>query len=174
LRGSANFRVIRRALTAGQERFGFRLVHFSVQSNHLHLIAEARDRRALSRGMQGLAVRVAKAVNRRLQRRGTVFADRYYSRAMQTPRDVWLGLRYVLSNVRKHVRGPGRLPAGYVDACSSAPWFDSWSRPREMAFVGNVTARAGPAPVVCARTWLLRVGWKRAGLLDVDDAPWGS
>ena len=36
---------------AGADRFGFRLVHVSVQSNHLHIVAEARDRRSLSRGL---------------------------------------------------------------------------------------------------------------------------
>src|SRR6266568_3894393 len=63
LRSRACFRAIAPALAAGRERFGFRLVHFSVQANHLHLVAEADDGRALARGMQGLGVRVAKALN---------------------------------------------------------------------------------------------------------------
>ena len=39
---------------AGAARFGFRLVHYAVMGNHVHLIVEAPDRRALWRGMQGL------------------------------------------------------------------------------------------------------------------------
>jgi putative transposase len=64
------FAVIRRALDQGKGHFGFSLVHFSVQRDHLHLIAEAKDRRALARGMQGLSIRIARAVNRQLERKG--------------------------------------------------------------------------------------------------------
>ena len=32
-------------------------------NNHIHLLCEATDRRALSRGLQGLFVRIAKALN---------------------------------------------------------------------------------------------------------------
>lgn len=78
LRDGRVFTRVRSALAAAQDRFGFRLVHFSVQSNHLHLIAEARDRRSLSLAMQGLSVRVARAVNRRLGRLGRLFAGRYH------------------------------------------------------------------------------------------------
>lgn len=164
------FRAVRAALAAGRSRFGFRLVHFSVQGNHLHLLAEAENRRALARGMQGLTVRVARAVNRRLGRRGRVFGDRYHARALRTPRDVRIGLRYVLANVRKHFRREA-LAAGHVDDRSSAPWFDGWNRPSDLVFGrGRDFAEIQP-PVEPARTWLLRIGWQRDGPLDVDDAP---
>ena len=65
------------ALGDGRERFGLRLLQFSLQSNHVHLIVEADDRRALSRGIQGLSIRIARALNRNLNRSGRVFADRY-------------------------------------------------------------------------------------------------
>ena len=166
------FRVIRAALQAARERLGLRLVHFSVQSNHLHLLVEANDRRALGRGVQGLAIRVAKAINRRLGRRGRVFGDRYHARALKTPRDARFALRYVLLNAGKHERGTGCVPPGFVDRCSSAAWFDGWSRPRELVF-GARMAGHGEPPVVLPRTWLLRAGFKRAGPIDVDDAPAG-
>lgn len=171
LRGSSTFRAVRAALAGARDRFAFRLVHFSVQRDHLHLLAEANDRRALARGVQGLSIRVAKAVNRRLGRRGKVFADRYRARALRTPRETRLALRYVLANFRKHGRGPWRFPAGFVDGCSSAPWFDAWRRPRELAFSGARATRDAEPPVMPPRTWLLRTGWKRAGPLDVDEAP---
>jgi REP element-mobilizing transposase RayT len=174
LRG-ALFRDVRGALAEGQERFGFRLVHFSVQSNHVHLLAEAADRRALLRGMQGLAIRVARAVNGALSHAGRVFADRYHARALTTPRAAYFALRYVLLNARKHqrsLRSPraaveAELPSGFVDPGSSAPWFDGFSRPVELAF-GAASARRRwracserAAPVVPARTWLLRRGARR-------------
>jgi hypothetical protein len=112
---------------------------------------------------------VAKAINRRLARRGSVFADRYHARALNTPREVRHALRYVLLNALKHERGAERIPAGFVDSCSSAPWFEGWRRPSALAFMAGRRPREGDAPVVGARTWLLRAGWRRAGAIDVDD-----
>jgi len=63
LRRPAEFRVVRKAIERGNRKPGFRLNQFSVQTNHLHLIVEASDRIALARGMQGLATRMAKALN---------------------------------------------------------------------------------------------------------------
>ena len=60
------------ALSAGKKGVGFRLVHDSIQSNHLHLIVEAADNKALARGMKALNVRVARAVNRLLEGRARV------------------------------------------------------------------------------------------------------
>jgi putative transposase len=140
LRAGLRFNELRTALARGQQRFGFRLVHFSVQSNHIHLIAEARDRRALSRGMQGLSVRLARAVNRTLLRRGRVFADRYHARALRTPRAAHFALRYVLLNARKHAVRSSPFTAtdtivpGFVDSRSSAAWFDGFQRPNELVF----------------------------------------
>ncbi len=167
------FGKVQLALANGQLRFGFRLVHFCVQRNHLHLIAEAGDRRALSRGMQGLSVRLARAVNRRLERKGRVFADRYHARALRSPRAVHFALRYVLLNAHKHARS---VAPGFIDTRSSAPWFDGFQRPLELAF-GASRARARwparselDAPVVPARSWLLRRGVLRYGAFDIDDA----
>jgi REP element-mobilizing transposase RayT len=174
LRGRKMYQTIERSLASARERFGFCLVHFSVQRDHLHLLAEVPGPRALSRGIQGLSIRVAKAVNRRLGRRGSVFADRYHARALKTPREVRHALRYVLLNARKHERDSSRIPAGFVDPCSSAPWFDGWRRPSELAFVAGVSPRSLDPPVISARTWLLRVGWRRAGPIDVDDLIGGA
>ena len=177
LREHSVFAAVRGALARGKQQFGFSLVHFSVQRNHLHLIAEANDRRALSRGMQGLSIRVARAVNAQLGRTGRLFGDRYHARALTTPRTVRLALRYVLLNVNKHLRSPPQ-PAGFVDGCSSAPWFSGFGRPTELSF-GAHEARedwkrwsgSPESPVVAPESWLLRRGWRRAGAFDVDESP---
>ena len=182
LRDGRLFSAVRFAFAAGRERFGFRLVHFSVQSNHLHLIAEAADSLALARGLQGLSVRVARAVNRTLMRHGRLFADRYHSRALKTPRAVHFALRYVLLNARKHQRtaveqGSAAVPAGFIDSRSSAAWFDNFRRPDELVFGAAQTraqwrASAGlDLPIVPAQTWLLRMGSRRHGGFDVDEMP---
>jgi putative transposase len=183
LRDPALFRTVRQALADGKDRFGFSLIQFSVQRDHLHLIAEAHDRRALSRGIQGLSIRVARAVNRQLERQGRLFADRYHARALTTPRAVKFALRYVLLNARKHAPAPpshgldGIIP-GFVDACSSAPWFRAFARPEALAF-GAQEARddwqrasgSTEPPVLSPHTWLLRTCLQRHGTFDSDDAP---
>jgi putative transposase len=92
--------VLSRANRRGGERF--RVVHFSVQWDHLHLIVEALDRRALLEGMRGLSVSLARSVNRLLFRRGALSADRWHGHALATPRAVRHALVYVLANAKKH------------------------------------------------------------------------
>jgi REP element-mobilizing transposase RayT len=153
---------LRRAFTRAS-RQSFRVVHFSVQTNHVHLIVESADRRSLSRGLAGLSIRLARAVNRVLERRGRVWGDRYHARAMRTPREVRGALVYVLTNWRKH-----QANARGLDPCSSARWFDGWrARPRDLATQGEDT------PVARPRTWLAMFGWRRCGLVDVHERPRG-
>ena len=160
LRCARVFPAVRRALAAASHG-GFRILHFSVRDDHLHVIVEADDTRALGRGLRGLAIRVARAVNRALGRRGRVWGDRYHARALTNPRAVRHCLVYVLRNRQKHCAGERGL-----DPCSSALWFDGWREP--VAPVGAA------APVVRARTWLAAVGWRRHGLLEIDERPRGE
>jgi hypothetical protein len=51
------------------------------------LLVEAQDRASLARGLQGLLIRIAKALNNLWQRHGKVFADRYHDRITSGP---WL------------------------------------------------------------------------------------
>lgn len=137
---------------------GFRVLHYSVQSNHLHVLLEADGPKEFAAGVRGLAIRVAKAVNRALGRRGRVWSDRYHAPRLRTPREVRNAFVYVLQNFRKHVRG-----ARGVDPRSSARWFDGWRKPPDSVPM--------PPPVARARTWLARIGWRRRGLIDVDERP---
>ena len=146
---------ILRSLRAGAEKFGTRIVHFSLQFDHVHLVAEADDNRALTRAIKGLSVRIARALNRVLERKGTVFADRYHARCLTSPRAVRHALAYVLCNYRHHVRD--RLHPRWVDPLSSSGTFDGWAtRPR----IETTYRLAEPLH------WLLGGGWKRAGLIE--------
>lgn len=163
-------REIERSFSAACARPGFRLVHYSLLSNHAHLIVEARDREALGRGMKAIAGRIARAVNRVARRSGKVFADRYHLRVLPTPREVHHALRYVLLNARRHAAAAGAALSRVVrlDPASSARWFDGWRRTPPSA------CEAGPSrrrPVARSRTWLLTIGWRRYGLLDPADVP---
>ena len=115
-----------------------------------------------------MTVRFARRINKAFGRSGPLFEERYHARALRTPREVQHALRYVLNNARKH---GADMPKGFVDACSSAPWFQGWTRPRALAFVMNGKLQARDPPVVPPKTWLLRVGYRRARGFDVDEAP---
>jgi REP element-mobilizing transposase RayT len=167
LRSQSLLDVVLAQIRAAKRRF-LRIAHFSVQSNHIHLIVEADEQKSLGRGMQGLGVRVARSVNRLLASRGNIFADRYHARTLRTPRDVRNVLVYVLRNRWKH--DPGF--AG-VDRCSSAQFFDGWSSNGQSNGTSCAKARGSPDdwPVVPGQTWLLRRGWERWGKLTRHDAP---
>ena len=155
------YRTLRAAFRRGKDRFGFRLVHYSVQSNHMHLICEAVDRRALSRGMQGLSIRVARGVNRVLGRRGKLFGDRYHAVVLERPRQVRNALVYVLRNAVHH----GAAPRGpFFDVYSSAAYFSGWRDPPRLRLVDD-----GEPPVTAPTVWLLTTGWRRWGLLAFDE-----
>jgi putative transposase len=150
---------LREAL-ARASRGDFRVVHYSVQADHVHLLVEGDERQALSHGLWGLAVRLARGVNRATGRRGPVWADRYHARALRTPQEVRNALVYVLMNWKKHDRW-----ALGIDPCSSGRWFDGWKGVLRVIYLGS------SPPVAPAQTWLLRVGWRRHGRLTDPDCP---
>ena len=156
------------ALRTGAARDGFRLIHFCVTSNHLHLLCEATCQRALSAGLRGFSIRLARALNARLQRRGPVLAERYHARILRTPLEVQRALLYVLNNQRRHEREKrSQLAADWADRFSSGPWFDGWrARPHN--------GRPPPSFMPRPHTWLLRAGWRRHGLLHLAAVPGGA
>jgi REP element-mobilizing transposase RayT len=138
LRSKRCFVAIEQCFAGARERFGLRLIEFSVLGNHLHLLVEADSNVALSRGMQGLAVRIAKALNRVMQRQGSVFDDHYHSRLLRTPTQLVNAMAYVIGNHERHY-GPARE----IDPYSSL-------------------ARDPHRVLARPMTWLLRVGWRRS------------
>ena len=162
-------RLISRAFFMGCSRFGFRIIEFSIQGTHLHLICEAKDAQALTLGIQGLSIRIAKGLNRALERKGTVFADRYHARILRTPLEVRRALLYVLNNHLRHQIDRRRLRSPLTgvrsaDRYSSGPVFSGW-KVKPLNAVPQTDMVAEP------RTWLLRVGWRRHGLLRLDELP---
>ena len=143
------------------QRADFRIVHYSVQENHLHLLVEAHSGAALSAGMRGLMVRVARRVNRLLFRRGRFWADRWHGRALASPRQVRNALVYVIQNRNKHCAQNSGL-----DPLSTAEWFNGFAQrlPRDFR---SATPRANAPPC----TWLLVTGWRRHGLIGLCEVP---
>ena len=140
LRAFSRVRAIEQALREIKHRSGMRVVHYSIQGNHLHLIVEIDDPVILPCAIQGLSVRLAKTLNRLAARSGKVFLDRYHAHVLKTPREVRNAVRYVVENFRHHLR-EDVAPSG-ADPCSSAAWF--------------ATRFTDDVPIASPRTWLLR------------------
>ena len=154
LRKRRAHRLVRDALAAACSRFGIGIVHYSVMTNHVHLVCETADERALARGMKGLCVRISRELNALWARTGRVVEDRYHARALKSPREVRNALAYVLHNARGHgidFAGP--------DPCSSGGWFDGWD------CVSTKAGSSSSSPWPRARTWLLAQGGRKHGLI---------
>lgn len=146
----------------------FRVLHFSIQTNHLHLIVEADTERGITdgykplrAGVSGLEIAFAKRLNRLLHRKGKVWSDRYHRHDLKTPRETWFGLAYVFGNYTHH--GGRSYGAGVVDLYSSACMFDGWAEP---CFV-PLEADRWRWPVCRAHTWLAGVGYLKHGRLPI-------
>jgi len=169
LRKRKAFAAITQAFSDMAQRPGFRLCHFSVQQNHLHLIVEADSQKALSRGMQALGIRIALGLNKRMERRrGRVVADRYHARVLKSPLEVKRALLYVLNNARHHRRADEQPHRLWVDAYSSAPFFDGWAYAPRVDSCDKDIVHPPPAR---PKSWLLTTGWRRHGPLDPSQIP---
>ena len=169
LRTRAFVREFKRSLGDASERGEFRVVHYSLQHDHVHLIVEAAGCQALGRGMKSIGARLARAVNRVFQRSGPALLGRYHVRALRTPAEVRRALAYVLLNARKHWKqSKGIAPPVQLDEASSARWFDGWK------LLPRGPTDPGPREVAGARTWLLTRGWRRHGLVDPAEVPGGT
>jgi len=162
-------RDLRRSFGEACDRGDFRLVHYSIQRDHLHLIVEADDHEALGRGMKAIGSRVARAVERVFGWSGPVLLGRYHLRRLGSPRQVRNALRYVLLNARRHAvqRVPELRLAWEIDPASSGHAFDGW-KPRA---VGKLSEARRLAGVASPRSWLLRTGWRRHGLFSPLEMP---
>jgi len=178
LRTLEGFMAVREArLSTLRLEDSFRLIHFSIQRNHIHLIVEAHDRRALWKGMQVFGISCAKQLNaaisarRGTRRRGSVFHDRYYARILKTPREVRNCLSYVLNNWRHHKTDGGT--AWKIDPFSSALAFDGWKeRPEGQRF--KIPPGYEGSWIWLPRTWLMTTGWRRHGLISIFEIPGGD
>ena len=150
-------RCVAYAMAITLRRHDFRICHVSIQGNHIHLLVEADDRVALSRGMQGFQISCAKQMNRTLARRGRVFADRYHAEPLRNPTQTRNALAYVLNNWRKH-RGH-RANTIRHDPFSTAILFPGWTDAPPVIVPGPSMLLL---PIARPTTWLLRVGWQRA------------
>ena len=171
LRRRRAYHAFRRALRTTWVRQDFRVVHVSIQREHVHLICEADDEGALGRGMKGLEISAARHLNAAVAverhqpapRRGTVFPERYHVEQLRTPRQVRNAIAYVLSNWRRHREDrAGAGTRAQIDPYASGVLFDGWKRDDPFIPPGNFV----PLGTVRPQTWLLERGWRRHGAID--------
>ena len=158
---------LRMAFFGGKQKDGFRLCQFSIQRDHMHVVCEADSNEALARGIQGWEIRVARRVNRRLGRKGKVFADRFHAVPVRSPRQLRNTLCYVLNNARRHGESLDPQWNG-MDPFSSLWHFDGWSHDDWRR--GLDPPRDGPC-VAPPQSWLLKQGWLRWGRIRPDEVP---
>src|SRR5262245_17456998 len=124
LRSRRSFRRLTSAFYVSAVRFGYRIVHYAVMGNHVHLIVEARDEGALAIGMQSLGIRIAQSLNRMMKRKGRVLSDRYHARILKTPTETRHCVHYLRTNALKHygVRCPDPFTS-YEPFMRPQTWF---------------------------------------------------
>ena len=173
------YHAIRHATLAVASRDDFRIVHLSIQHDHVHLIAEAEGRLCLSRGVRAFEISAARQINRALSARhparprtGAVFPDRYHARILNSPRSARAAICYVVNNWRKHGEDRTELLRDYdIDPFSSGISFTGWRELQGRAWLWQPPPSYQPLRVRRPRTWLLAHGWQRAGAIGVCDVP---
>jgi REP element-mobilizing transposase RayT len=177
LRSLDMYAAVKRALRVAGAWPGFRIVHFSVQGNHIHLLVEAENKDALAQGMQSFEISLGKRINavmtrkRRQKRKGQVFADRYHVNAISSVRGARNALCYILNNWRHHprsARGP-LLVDGKLDPYSSAILFAGWKEKTVPEI--HIPPDYEPPFVHAATTWLLTKGLKKAKPISCFEVP---
>jgi REP element-mobilizing transposase RayT len=169
------YQALRRASFVVLGRPDFRICHISIQGTHVHLLVEADDKDALSRGMKSFEISAAKRLNRAISRRsgvprrGGVFDDRYHREVIDNPRQARNCLAYVLNNWQKHgenARGPARN--WKLDPYSTAMAFTGWAEQPPVWFAPPTYERMA---VMVPETWLLAASWRLHSPISIHEVP---
>jgi REP element-mobilizing transposase RayT len=176
----ATLAVAMRELHIDDVNGAFRIVHISIQASHIHMLVEADNKLAMSRGMQSFMISAAKHINRAysekrglpVRRRGRVFADRYHQEIIETPRQARHALAYVLNNWRKHHEDRKKGTETWkVDPFSTGWHFMGWRERADEDVHWRVRDTYDPLVVYFPKTWLLAEGWRKAGTISYDEVP---
>ena len=177
LRRRELYKALREATITAAMRGRFRIVHISLQRDHVHMIVEAENKAALAKGMQGFMISAAKHLNRALgdgerRRRGKVFNDRYHVEIITSPTQARHTIGYVLGNWRKHKEDQQGLARTWlVDPFSSGVLFADWRELDGQPWMWPIREGYDPMIVFRPRTWLLAEGWKKVGSVSCHAIP---
>jgi REP element-mobilizing transposase RayT len=152
LRRKDLYLAFREATIVTAKREDFRIVHMSIQRDHVHLLVEAERKASLSNGVRGFSISAARQINRAItarggeRRTGRVIGDRFHARPLTSPRAVRNAIAYCLGNWRttgriaRPSRAPGRSTPSRAARCSSAG--RSWSARRSCGRCRRRTTRS--------------------------------
>lgn len=105
-------RLLKRAILNARSH-GLRVLHFSLQTNHIHLIVEADDNNILTTGMRSLTVTFAKGL-----KKGRVQLERYHLHVLRALRETRNAIHYVIFNQQKHEKKTSSRIDGYSSVLS--------------------------------------------------------
>ena len=167
LRRKDIYLALREATIVTARREDFRIIHMSVQRDHVHLIVEADHKKALSKGVQGFSISAARQINKAVtarggdRRTGKVIGDRFHARPLTSPRAVRNAIAYVLGNWRHHGEDRADIAQTWkVDPFSSGPLFFGWKELEGSPVLWPLRPTYHPLIVLRPRTWLLN-NWDR-------------
>lgn len=180
LRQRATYDVLRIATEAVSKRPDFRIVHLSIELDHVHLVVEANNHVALGNGVRAFQISAAQRLNRAIGRargervRGKVFAERYDVRFIGSPTQARNTINYVLNNWRRHGQDETGIEVRYwdIDYMSSAISFDGWAELEQPNFVFRYRVPVEERLCVAMpRSWLLSKGWRKVGSISMYALP---
>jgi REP element-mobilizing transposase RayT len=169
---------LREATIVTAKREDFRIVHMSIQRDHIHLIVESDSKASLSKGVRGFSISAARQINKAItarggdRRTGKVIGDRFHARPLTNPRAVRNALAYALGNWRHHGEDRAHFARTWrVDPFSSGAVFTGWKELEGSPVLWPLPPTYHPLLVFRPRTWLLR-SWDRFHrLISVREVP---
>lgn len=99
IRNKDCLRLLKRAIVRSR-RFSLRVIHCSLQSNHIHLIVEADNNEILTAGMRSLTITFARGM-----KKGKVQIERYHLHVLRGIQETKNAVHYVIFNKQKHEKG---------------------------------------------------------------------
>jgi REP element-mobilizing transposase RayT len=169
---------LREATIVTARREDFRIIHMSVQRDHVHLIVEADSKTALSKGIKGFSISAARQINKAItarggdRRTGRVISDRFHARPLTNPRVVRNTIAYTLNNFRHHREDQVTFARTWrVDPFSSGPVFTGWKELEDSPVLWPLRASYDPLLVRRPQTWLLRTWDRFHPLISTHEVP---
>jgi hypothetical protein len=83
---------------------GLRVIHYSLEHDHIHLYAESSDNKILGKAMKALGGSLVKRINKHFLSKGRCYKTRYHLRILRSATEVKNVINYILKNGIKHRR----------------------------------------------------------------------
>ena len=93
--------ILKRAIVNARKQ-GLKVIHYSLEYDHVHLLIEADNNLILGKGMKAFGVTFAKAINRLKKLKGEVYKHRYHFRRISSSKELKNVMNYIFTNGLKH------------------------------------------------------------------------